>query len=144
MSTNNKTTIARCFIIALIIFLIGCYPFTVNELRTSRHSGRIFFTAYSPIEDLHKAIFNRSSKCLYYESCVVAQNIEYDSLTSNITFSFTGTGAYLNIVTIDMEYIDDNQTNVKIFYAPNINGQWQHYAEKVEEWALQQSQDCEF
>lgn len=145
MLKNSHDFSIRCFAIVLISVLFsGCVPLSAKDLRSSSISGKIEFKVETPKSVLQNLLFDISTKCLYRESGVVTQSVDDNAASSNITFSFTDSGYYLNTVTIDMVTVDENRTNVVIFYTPSVDGRWQRYAVKVKEWALKQKQNCDF
>ena len=128
----------------MAVMVAGCLPLSAKDLRTSSFSGQEAFSVGRPLNEVYNNTFQISKRCLYPEGGVVNQYCDENGDKSNITYSFTDSGYFLTTITVDMMSAANESTNVTIYYCPSINSKWQRYAEKIKQWALRQSDDCNF
>jgi hypothetical protein len=128
--------------ILLLVALTGCGPITAEQLRANP-SGVHTFKVNADYQAVYQKILLHAQGCSVqgaFGANALVQGYTYlDSKRASISITNSRAIGSSALFTIDIAHVDDNTTEVKVFYAVH---RYAPTALLIEDWIKKNSPDC--
>jgi hypothetical protein len=126
----------------LLIILAGCGPISAEQLRANP-GGIHSFKVAGDYQAVYKKVLSHAQGCAqkaaFGENASIQGNLFADSKRSSISIVNSGALGNDTLFAIDIVQIDNDTTEVKVFYALH---RYERMALLIEDWIKKNSKDC--